>query len=128
MQLVEPWTVLAPIEPRREYIVVVTLLDLRRWRSLPGFARRTAAIRRQLKRAPGAIGYTLRAKPLELCFWTLSVWRDAEAIRHFVGSAPHRNAMRDLRAAMPPLVSTRWIVAGSELPPSWDDSLAHLAA
>jgi hypothetical protein len=58
------------------------------------------AICRQLAHADGLVGYTLRARPLAGDYWTLSIWRDANALRAFVAAAPHVTLMSSLRPVM----------------------------
>ena len=48
------------------------------------------------KRKGGNFGVRVR-KPRGLAFWTLSIWRDNQAIRAFVPASPHKEAMQKLQ-------------------------------
>ncbi|HKE00648.1 MAG TPA: antibiotic biosynthesis monooxygenase, partial [Planctomycetota bacterium] len=110
-------------EPDREYVALLTYLPLRAYRSIPRFLVSTIRIGRQLARAPGAIGYSLRASMGSKQFWTLSVWESEAALGAFVAARPHLDAMSGLRGHMGATRFTRWRVRGRELPPDWSDAL-----
>ena len=123
----KPWRSFVAPDPDRSYVALATVIRLDRWRGMPAFGRHTLASTRQLARAPGIVGYTLRAAPHRRTFWTLSVWDDAAALARYVRERPHRDAVRWLHASgAARFRSTRWAVAGSELPVPWDVGLAHL--
>jgi hypothetical protein len=65
------------------------------------------------------------AKPLRSNYWTLSVWRDREALLGFIRQAPHSEAMAELPQVFNGFKTDRWTVIGRDLPPSWDDALTH---
>jgi|SRR5579884_1080818 len=118
-----PWKTLAEPQPDHEYVLLVTHLPLRRLSRLPQFLRYVRKIQRQLDAAPdGLIGYSLLAKPLSSNYWTLSAWRDSEAVAGFIEQAPHRDAMHELAKILPGFKSDRWTVTGHDLPPSWKDA------
>jgi hypothetical protein len=75
-------------------------LPLKRRRSIPGFLRDARAIRRQLARADGMVGYALDAELARKTFWTFSVWQDQASLDAFASSAPHRAIIRRLRPLM----------------------------
>ena len=56
-----------------EYLVLLTYLPLRRFRTFPAFFRLILAVQRQLAGTAGLVGYTLRARPFSRRFWTHSV-------------------------------------------------------
>jgi len=68
-----PWTQRQPVDPGRTYLAMASRLPLKRRRSIPGFLRDAMAIRRQLARAPGMVGYALDAELARKTFWTFSV-------------------------------------------------------
>lgn len=115
-------------KPAREYIVLLTYLPLKRYRMLFRFTAYLARIRRQLKGAHGLIGYSLRAQPWRLRFWTLSVWRSESALRKFAHQGAHMGAMVLLRSEMGETRFTRWSITGRDVPPDWKDALAREAA
>lgn len=121
-----PWKSLSEPESDREYIVVLTHLPVGRLSKLPRFLSYTRKIQKQLDAAPdGLIGYSLLAKPLSSNYWTLSAWRDREALFGFLRTAPHSEAMADLPQIFSGFKADRWTVIGRDLPPGWDDALAH---
>ena len=118
-----PWTSSRTPEPDGEYLVLLTFLPLRRFRTLPAFFRLILAVQRQLAGTAGLVGYTLRARPLSRRFWTLSVWDSEDVLKRFVVAQPHRDTMRKLRGKMGETSFTRWAVSGSDLPLSWEDAM-----
>ena len=123
-----PWVRLQDPSPDREYVVLASYLPLNRLRQVPRFFRYTQAIRGQLQRTEGAVGYSLRAKVLRRDFWTLSVWESEEALRAFVPADPHGGVMRSLVPQMGPTKFVRWKAHGSQVPPSWEEADRRLSA
>src|SRR3984893_7536817 len=85
-----PWTRRHAVDPGRTYLAMASRLPLRRRRSIPGFVRDAVAIRRQLARADGLVGYALDAELGRKTFWTFSVWEDQAARDALAASHPHR--------------------------------------
>src|SRR5712672_3075340 len=84
-----PWKMAeAPVAGNR-YLALISYLPLKHFRAIPNFFLFTSEIRRQLRTAPGLIGYSLDARPFARTFWTLSVWRDQQSLRDFANQAPH---------------------------------------
>src|SRR5215831_20040747 len=84
-----PWTSSRTPERDTEYLVLLTYLPLRRFRTLPAFFRLILVVQRQLAGTAGLVGYTLRARPFSRRFWTLSVWEGEDALKRFVVAQPH---------------------------------------
>jgi hypothetical protein len=119
-----PWKSLAEPESDRDYLLLLTHLPVRRLSRLPQFLRYVRKIQQQLDAAPdGLVGYTMLGKPLSSNYWTLSAWRDADAIAGFIRQTPHRDAMHELSKVLPGFKTDRWTVQGHDLPPSWKDAL-----
>ena len=57
-----PWTARQAVDPGREYLAMASRLPLNRHSSIPSFLRDALAIRRQLARADGLVGYALDAE------------------------------------------------------------------
>src|SRR5258708_35887130 len=95
-----PWTQRRAVDPGRTYLAMASRLPLRRRRSIPGFLRDTVAIRRQLARLDGMVGYALDADPARKTFWTFSVWEDQASLDAFASSDPHRAIVRRRRPLM----------------------------
>ena len=115
-----PWVQRQPAEPGRTYVAMASRLPLQRHRSVPGFMRDALAIRRQLARADGLIGYALDAEIGRKTFWTFSVWEGQASLDAFASSEPHRAITRRLRPLMGPTRFEFFPLAGSELPMTWD--------
>jgi hypothetical protein len=122
-----PWKALAAVDKNREYFVLLSYLPLSRYSKIPLFLRLTFQIQGQLRRTPGAIGYSLRAKPLSRKFWTLSVWEDDRALRDFVAKVPHGEVMKTLAPYMGATKFTHWKISGSAIPPNWQDATRRLS-
>jgi quinol monooxygenase YgiN len=119
-----PWAQPQAVEPDRTYLAMASRLPLKRHRSIPGFLRDTLAIRRQLARADGMIGYALDAELVRKTFWTFSVWQDQASLDAFASSDPHRAIIRRLRPLMGPTRFEFFQIPGSDLPMTWDQMKA----
>jgi hypothetical protein len=62
----------------------------RGWRLLIGGVR----LYRAVPGAPGALGVSVRAHPIQGRYYTLSMWRDQESLMAFARSPAHRRAVR----------------------------------
>jgi len=122
-----PWRTTVTPDPTSDYVVLASRLPLRSLTRVPGFMRLTVSVVRQLERTDGLVGYSLRAQPLAKTFWTLSAWRDREALSAFVGEMPHRAAMGHLRPHMGATRFISWTVRGDGLPVSWDEAITRLS-
>jgi hypothetical protein len=97
---------------------MASLLRLDSVRRVPGFLRSAMAIRQQVLHADGAVGVSLNTD-LPRTFFTLSAWRDREALNAFVRSEPHVSSMRRYRPAMADARFVFWNVPADTLPPPW---------
>ena len=122
-----PWTKLASVEPGQEYLALLSYLPLRKYSKIPAFFRYSLQVQQQMRKAPGAIGYSMRAKILSRNFWTFSVWKDDRALMEFVRTAPHGNVMKSIAPHMGATKFTKWKVQGSAVPPTWDDAVKREA-
>jgi hypothetical protein len=118
-----PWKSFSPVEPGREYVVLLSYLPLRHYSKLPMFFRYTMQINAQLRATPGAIGSTMRAKLFTRRFWTLSVWDNDKALMDFVAKVPHGDAMKKIAPYMDKTNFWRWKLPSAEIPPRWDDAM-----
>jgi hypothetical protein len=114
-----PWKSLAPVDAAGNYVVMASRLPLARYRDIPRFLAATLAIRRQLATSDGLVGYALDARLLRRTFWTLSVWRDDDALAAFAGADPHRRDVERIRPLMNSTTFVTWAVQGNQLPVSW---------
>jgi heme-degrading monooxygenase HmoA len=121
-----PWTKPAGADAGREEVVVMaSLLRLDSIRRVPGFLRAAMAIRQQVLRADGAVGVSLNTA-LPRTFFTLSAWRDRDALNAFVRSEPHVRSMRRYRPAMADARFMFWSTTADKLPPSWTEAQHRL--
>jgi quinol monooxygenase YgiN len=119
-----PWTQRQPVDPGRTYLAMASRLPLRHRRTIPGFLRDAMAIRRQLARADGMIGYALDAELARRTFWTFSVWDDQASLDAFAASDPHQAITRRLRPLMAQTRFEFFQIPGSDLPMTWDQMKA----
>jgi hypothetical protein len=119
------WISLADVDPAREYLALITYLPRKRYWSIFSFIRQSNQIQKQLKSSRGLIGYSLRAQLLGKKAWTVSVWEDERALIEFVGKSPHVDTMKKVGLGVARKF-VRWKLLGSDVPPKWEDALAHL--
>jgi hypothetical protein len=122
-----PWKTLRAAEADREYVVFATYLPARRIVKLPQFFWAVWKINQQIKRADGAVGYSLLAKPFRSDYWTLSVWESDAAAGEFAKAQPHGGIADRISSFVPSgFEVTRWTERGNSIPPKWDRALTRL--
>jgi hypothetical protein len=121
-----PWIQVSEPEIEVVYVVMASRLPLRSYARIPSFIKATTRIRRQLATADGLIGYSLDAKLVAKTFWTLSAWRDQEALDSFARAEPHRRLMTAIRPHMNPTTFVTWNSTGSEIPVKWTTARQQL--
>ncbi|MER5602203.1 DUF3291 domain-containing protein [Streptomyces sp. NPDC002265] len=107
-------------------LVMASRLELRSLWSVPGFLLLSLVVLRQARRSPGLIGTSLRAEPLRRTFWTLSAWRDQEALNAFDRTGPHARSVRRLRPGTRSSVFVFWSTERDRLPVTWDEARRRL--
>ena len=115
-----PWAQIDEPQVGATYVVMASRLPLRSYTRIPSFIRATSRIRRQLVAAEGLVGYSLDAKLLSKTFWTLSAWRNQEALDSFARAEPHRSVIRAIRPHMGGTTFVTWAVTGADLPVRWE--------
>jgi heme-degrading monooxygenase HmoA len=105
---------------------MASLLRLTSVRRTPGFLSSAMAIHRQVLRADAAVGVSLNTA-LPRTFFTLSAWRNREALNAFVRSEPHLSAMRRYRPVMADARFAFWNATADSLPPSWPEVQRRLS-
>ena len=121
-----PWVQRETLDPETTYLAMASYLPLKRRRSIPGFLRDTLAIRRQLARAEGLVGYALDAEVVKGVFWTFSVWRSQEHLDSFARSDPHRRIIERLRPRMSQTRFEFFPVSADNVPMTWEKRKASL--
>jgi quinol monooxygenase YgiN len=121
-----PWRTFGSPDPNGEFVALLSYLPLKSyWWVVPFFVY-TGQVVTQLATSDGLLGYSLLARPLSKRFWTLSVWKDEDALRAFVQHLPHVRIASALAPHMDKTRFVRWTVKGSDLPLRWDDALRRL--
>ena len=121
-----PWTTAPGADASHDEVVLMaSLFRLDAIRRVPGFLRASMAIRQQVLRADGAIGVSLNSA-LPRTFFTLSAWRDRNALDAFVRSEPHVSSMRRYHPAMADARFVFWTTTAEDLPPSWPEAQRRL--
>jgi Domain of unknown function (DUF3291) len=104
----------------------VTRLRVRSLRYLPAFLWQTFLSQRQVVSAPGFSGGRLLID-VGCTFWTLTVWRDEQAMKAFRGSAPHAKVMPRLMEWCNEASYAHWVSNGDSIP-TWQEAHEHLVA
>jgi Domain of unknown function (DUF3291) len=78
----------------KKYIHVATFLPLKGWRYMIPFQLMTSKVLKQAKQSHGIVDYAVKANFPKKHFWTLSIWKDRDSMRHFVMAEPHATAMK----------------------------------
>lgn len=114
------------VDPRREYLALITYLPRKSFWSIRSFIRQSGMIQEQLEDTRGLVGYSMRAQLLGKRAWTLSVWEDEAALHEFVRGSPHVDTMRRPMIQPGKARFVRFKLDGSKVPPSWDEALGQL--
>jgi hypothetical protein len=123
---VTPWKTCEPPIPGASYLALLSYLPLKHLRAVPKFLQFSYETMSQLRSSPGLIGYSLDARPFSRKFWTLSVWRDQQALMDFVGAMPHSRIMQSLAPHMGKSQFAQWTVESDEIPLDWNNAKARL--
>jgi hypothetical protein len=96
----------------------------RGWRLVIGAMR----LRRAVLAAPGALGVSVRAYPIQGRYYTLSLWRDQVSLLAFANSPAHRRAVASLAELGP----ARGVLASRDADPrarpAWRETIRWLTA
>lgn len=90
------------------------------WGALRFFLR-TPGVWRQVSRAPGAYGASLKAQPLRRTFWTVSAWESPKALGAFARTGPHAPTARGLLPQMRDAKFADWTAKSEDLPVDWTE-------
>ena len=89
-----------PARPFHPGAVLLSRLELRSLRDVPGFLRAATRLRRAFRTSPGGITLQLAASPLSGTFWTWSSWTDEHELQAYTRSRLHTDVMRSYRARL----------------------------
>jgi hypothetical protein len=123
-----PWYQSPQASPGTDIVAMASRLPLSHYRHIPVFLRRALAIRRQLAQADGLIGYALDADLIHKTFWTVSAWRDREALSRFNRANPHRAIAGEAQRWMQPTAFVFWACTTADLPIGWAEARKRIAA
>ncbi|GIH75506.1 hypothetical protein Plo01_19350 [Planobispora longispora] len=96
-------------------------------RQVPGFFLASLRLLRQARRAPGALGVSLKAELFKRTFWTVSAWNDKASIYAYSSAEPHKSTMRRQRAVMRESTFIFWTMPAAQLPVAWDQVRERIA-
>ncbi len=99
------------------YFVSITRLRIRSLRFMPSFALQTVSTMRQVTQADGFLGGSL-LPDRRWTFWTMTVWRDATAMRAYMKTGSHLKAMPKLMQWCDEASVVHWEQDDAEAP-SW---------
>ncbi|MCX2926430.1 DUF3291 domain-containing protein [Streptomyces sp. NEAU-W12] len=116
-----PWTVPNTPPPHTEVHVFASRFETRTLRGALRFFLGTPGVWRQVSRAPGAYGASLKAQPLRRTFWTVSAWESPEALGAFACTGPHAPTARGLAPQMRDAKFAGWTAKSEDLPVDWTE-------
>lgn len=122
-----PWSTLQTPDPGAESVIMASRFEVRSLRQVPAFFAASMRLLLQARRAPGAIGVSLKAEPFRRTFWTLSAWTDKAALYAYAGTDPHKSAMARQRATMRESTFVFWNVPAGDLPIDWTEAQRRIA-
>ena len=102
-------------------------LPLARYRDTPAFLRAAMAIRGQLARASGLVGYALDAYPARKTFYTVSAWDSQDALDGFSHATRTAAASASSVPGCGPPRSRTGPGRGADLPISWAEVRRRIA-
>ena len=105
-------------------LVSITRLRLRSWRFFPGFAWYAVRSSRQAARAEGNLAQKV-LRDRGNTFWTSTLWSGEAAMKKFMISGSHGQAMRKLAEWCDEAAVVHWTREGSELP-DWGEAYQRL--
>lgn len=121
-----PWTRLLKEDTApSDALAMLTYLSLKHWWHTPSFVMYIVRIHAQLRRTPGLIGFSMRAKPFAKQYWTLSLWQDKQSIATYVQTPPHAIIMHEMGGKMGQTAFVSWSVSDPSTPLEWSDALAR---
>lgn len=106
------------------HFVSITRLRVGSLRNFPIFMRHAMRTATQATQADGAAAVSTRFER-GFVVWTMTVWRDDAAMRHYRNNGDHQIAMRLLSTICSEASYVHW-TQESAAPPSWDEAHRRL--
>ncbi|GGV65145.1 DUF3291 domain-containing protein [Streptomyces griseoloalbus] len=122
-----PWVTPHPARPDTQAFVMASRFEVRSLKDVPRFFWKSLAAWGQVRKAPGALGASLEARPFGKVFYTLSAWESREALYAYARTDPHKSVMTGVRETMRDSTFTFWEVPVDRLPIDWDDAKRRIA-
>ncbi|GAA2056363.1 hypothetical protein [Williamsia deligens] len=110
---------------RGEVVVMASRFELTSYRDVPAFFLAALRVHQQVRRADGAIGVSLVARPLHRTFFTVSSWTEREAVTAMIRCEPHRSVMTTFRECTADSAFVFW-TAPADVRPDWADAYRRL--
>jgi hypothetical protein len=108
-----------------KYIHVATFLPLKGWHYMIPFQLMTSKVLKQAKQSHGIVDYAVKADFPKKHFWTLSIWKDRNSMRHFVMAEPHATAMKKFEEwAGDGSAFVEWTSSNSSI--DWEEAIRRL--
>ncbi|MFD7029572.1 DUF3291 domain-containing protein [Streptomyces sp. NPDC059917] len=117
-----PWTVPNAPSGHETALIMASRFEVRSFKDVPRFFFHSLMVWRQVRKAPGAFGASLVARPLKRTFQTLSAWEGREQLTTFVKAEPHRSTMTSMRPTMSGSTFVFWDADAAQLPISWAEA------
>ncbi|MEU5521578.1 DUF3291 domain-containing protein [Streptomyces sp. NPDC047860] len=114
-----PWVAPNPPRPGTQALVMASRFEVRSLKDVPRFFWKSLSAWGQVRKAPGALGASLEAKPFGKVFYTLSAWESRDALYTYARTDPHKSVMTGLRATMRDSTFAFWEVPADRLPIDW---------
>ncbi|MGW4023680.1 DUF3291 domain-containing protein [Streptomyces sp. NPDC005009] len=124
-----PWVTPNPVGPDTTHaFVMASRFEVRSLKDVPRFFRKSLSAWGQVRKAPGALGASLEARPFGRVFYTLSAWESRDALYTYARTEPHKSVMSGVRETMRDSTFTFWEVPVGGLPIDWNDAKRRLEA
>lgn len=121
------WSFARPVDPGARYELLALHLAYRSWRALLPALVPATRLHLKVRKAPGFVGMSNRARLRTMEWWTLTIWDGVPALARFVHSPLHVATMRLMRPWLRAGAVARIPLAGKELPPAPADVERWLA-
>ncbi|WTX00788.1 DUF3291 domain-containing protein (plasmid) [Streptomycetaceae bacterium NBC_01309] len=117
-----PWTIPNAPEPHAPTLVMASRFEVRSLKDVPRFFLKSLAAWKQVRKAPGAFGASLIARPFKRTFLTLSAWDSRDSLMAYNSTDPHRGIVTAMRPTMKRSTFVFWHTTADELPVTWKEA------